>query len=206
MDKNMIICVGRQLGSGGKEIAEKLSVVLDIPLYDKEILAIAARNTGFKKEMFENADEKVSQNVLGWFLGSSPLVSDSLIIQDSLISNDALFKMQCETINQIASKGSAIFVGRCADYILRDHPNRVSFFISADQKNRIERLCHFRGITMEEAVKTIKKSDKQRSTYYKYYTDKTWGAAWSYDFCLNSSVFGIDGTVDSILELLNRKK
>jgi cytidylate kinase len=206
MDNSKVICIGRQIGSGGKEIAEKLAKKLDLPLYDKEILALAARNTGFGKELFENADEKASLNVFIGFVGSYPMVNDSLMIQENPLSNDALFKMQYDAITQIASKGSAVFVGRCADFILRDHPGLFSVFICGNKKDRIERLCRLRGITMEEAIKTIKKIDKQRSTYYKYYTDKSWGVASSYDVCINSSVLGIDGTVDAILWLLEKQE
>ncbi len=205
MDNSTVICIGRQIGSGGREIAEKLAKKLDMPLYDKEILALAAKNTGFGKELFENADEKASLNIFVGFVGSYPMVNDSLMIQDSPLSNDALFKMQYDAITQIAAKGPAVFVGRCADFILRDHPGLFSVFICGNKKDRIERLCRIRGFSMEEAIKTIKKTDKQRSTYYKYYTDKIWGAASSYDICVNSSVFGIDGTVDAILGLLEKR-
>lgn len=206
MDNSKVICFGRQLGSGGREIAEKLAKKLDLPLYDKEILALAAKNTGLGRELFENADEKASPNIFVGFARSYPIVNESLIVQESPLSNNALFKFQCEVITQIASKGSAVFVGRCADFILRDHPGLFSVFICGDNKDRIERLCRLRGISMEEAIKTIKKIDKQRSTYYKYYTDKTWGEASSYNVCINSSVLGIDGTVDAILWLLEKKE
>jgi cytidylate kinase len=206
MDSFKVICFGRQLGSGGREIAEKLAKKLDLPLYDKEILALAAKNTGLGRELFENADEKASPNIFVGFARSYPIVNESLIVQESPLSNNALFKFQCEVITQIASKGSAVFVGRCADFILRDHPGLFSVFICGDNKDRIERLCRLRGISIEEAIKTIKKIDKQRSTYYKYYTDKTWGEASSYNVCINSSVLGIDGTVDAILWLLEKKE
>lgn len=206
MDSFKVICFGRQLGSGGREIAEKLAKKLDLPLYDKEILALAAKNTGLGRELFENADEKASPNIFVGFARSYPIVNESLIVQESPLSNNALFKFQCEVITQIASKGSAVFVGRCADFILRDHPGLFSVFICGDNKDRIERLCRLRGISIEEAIKTIKKIDKQRSTYYKYYTDKTWGEASSYNVCINSSVLGVDGTVDAILWLLEKKE
>ncbi len=206
MDNSKVICFGRQLGSGGREIAEKLAKKLDLPLYDKEILALAAKNTGLGRELFENADEKASPNIFVGFARSYPIVNESLIMQESPLSNNALFKFQCEVITQIASKGSAVFVGRCADFILRDHPGLFSVFICGNNKDRIERLCRLRGISIEEAIKTIKKIDKQRSTYYKYYTDKTWGEASSYNICINSSVLGIDGTVDAILWLLEKKE
>ena len=206
MDNSKVICFGRQLGSGGREIAEKLAKKLDLPLYDKEILALAAKNTGLGRELFENADEKASPNIFVGFARSYPIVNESLIMQESPLSNNALFKFQCEVITQIASKGSAVFVGRCADFILRDHPGLFSVFICGNNKDRIERLCRLRGISMEEAIKTIKKIDKQRSTYYKYYTDKTWGEASSYNVCINSSVLGIDGTVDAILWLLEKRE
>ena len=206
MDNSKVICFGRQLGSGGREIAEKLAKKLDLPLYDKEILALAAKNTGLGRELFENADEKASPNIFVGFARSYPTINESLIMQESPLSNNALFKFQCEVITQIASKGSAVFVGRCADFILRDHPGLFSVFICGNNKDRIERLCRLRGISMEEAIKIIKKIDKQRSTYYKYYTDKTWGEASSYNVCINSSVLGIDGTVDAILWLLEKRE
>jgi len=204
MKDRFVITIGRQIGSGGKTIADRLGKILDVPVYDKELIYIASKESGLAPELFEKADEKSSKSVLGNIFGFAGVLSDSAASMGGYLNNDKLFDIQSEIIRELADKQSAIFVGRCADYILRDHPNIKTIFITAKLEDRIERLCKSMGISREKTESIIVATDKRRSAYYNYYTFKTWGAASSYDLCINSSVFGIDGTVRTILDFTNR--
>lgn len=206
MNGNFVINIGRQLGSGGKEIGEKLAVRLGIDFYDKELINLASEESGLCKEFFEKADEKASQGIIGGLFGMRfPFISEGAIPCTNCLSNDALFKIQSDVIRHLAAKQSCVFVGRCADYILREHPRCANIFISSSRENRMARLCGIHAITAEEAEGMMNKADKKRSEYYNYYSYKTWGAAATYHLCIDSSVLGIDGTV-SFLEAFVAKK
>ena len=177
MNSNYVINIGRQLGSGGKEIGEKLAARLGIDFYDKELINLASEESGLCKEFFEKADEKASQGIIGGLFGMRfPFISDGAVPCTNCLSNDALFKIQSDVIRNLAATKSCLFVGRCADYILRDHPRCVNIFISASKEDRIERLRNMHGISEEDAEGMMEKADKKRSEYYNYYSYKTWGA------------------------------
>lgn len=206
MNGNFVINIGRQLGSGGKEIGEKLAARLGIDFYDKELINLASEESGLCKEFFEKADEKASQGIIGGLFGMRfPFISEGAIPCTNCLSNDALFKIQSDVIRHLAAKKSCVFVGRCADYILREHSRCANIFISSSREDRTARLCGIHGITAEEAEGMMNKADKKRSEYYNYYSYKTWGAAATYHLCIDSSVLGIDGTV-SFLEAFVAKK
>ena len=206
MNEHYVINLGRQLGSGGKEIGEKLSKELNISFYDKELINLASKESGLCKEFFEDADEKASKSLFGGLFGTRfPFISEGAYPYNSYLSNDALFKIQSDVIRHLAETKSCLFVGRCADYILRDHPRCVNIFISASQEARIERLRRIHSISQEEAEDLIDKIDRKRSSYYNYYSYKTWGAAATYHLCIDSSVLGIEGTVSFIKEFVKRK-
>jgi cytidylate kinase len=204
MNEHYVINIGRQLGSGGKEIGEKLAARLGIEFYDKELLGLAAKESGLGKEFFEKADEQASKGFMGGFFGRFSLLNDGSIPTSNCLSNDALFKIQSDVIRHLADTRSCIFVGRCADYILRDYPRVLNVFISSTDEERIKRLCHLHGINEEKARDMMEKCDRKRSTYYNYYSYKTWGAAASYNLCIDSSLLGIDGTVDFIEEFVRK--
>ena len=194
-----VINVGRQLGSGGHEVAEKLAQRLQIPFYDKELIRIASEESGLCPEVFEKADERASQSVLSNFWGMRfPFVGDGAVASKNCLSNDALFQVQSDVIRRLAQEQSALFVGRCAAYILRDHPRCVNLFISASMSDRIHRLCATHHISEEKAEQWIEKADAKRANYYNYYTFKQWGAAASYHLCIDSSQLGVEQTVDFI--------
>lgn len=206
MNNNYVINIGRQLGSGGKEIGEKLAARLGISFYDKELIRLASEESGLCKEFFEKADEKASQSIIGGLFGMRfPFISDSSIPYTNCLSNDALFKIQSDVIRHLAAERSCLFVGRCADYILRDHPRCANVFISASLQDRIARLCSTNLITEEVAEEMINKADKRRSEYYNYYSYKTWGAAATYHLCVDSSVLGINDTVAFVGEFVAKK-
>ncbi|MEG1563877.1 MAG: cytidylate kinase-like family protein [Bacteroides sp.] len=206
MNTNYVINIGRQLGSGGKEIGEKLAARLGIDFFDKELLGLASEESGLCQEFFEKADEKASHTIMGGLFSMRfPFVSDSSIPYTNCLSNDALFKIQSDVIRRLAAERSCLFVGRCADYILREHPRSVNVFISASPHERVARLCRIHSLTEDAAEAMMNKADKKRSDYYNYYSYKTWGAAATYHLCVDSSVLGIDGTV-TFVEAFARKK
>lgn len=189
MESSFNICIGRQTGSGGKEIAGRLGKILNIPVYDKELIYIASKESGLGAEFFEKADEKSTKGLMGAFFG----------ITNNYLNNDKLFEIQSSVILSLADKGPSIFIGRCADYILRDRENMLSVFISADEKFRAERISESENLSLPEALSYIRQCDRKRSEYYNYYTFKNWGHSNSYDLSISSSKFGIDKTIEIIL-------
>lgn len=207
MNGKYVINIGRQLGSGGKEIGEKLAARLGINFYDKELINLASEESGLCKEFFEKADEKASQGIIGGLFGMRfPFISEGAMPCTNCLSNDALFKIQSDVIRHLAAEKSCVFVGRCADYILREHPRCVNVFISASKEDRIDRIRRmYSGINEEAAEEMMNKADKKRSEYYNYYSYNTWGAAATYHLCVDSSSLGIEETVRLVEEFVVRK-
>jgi hypothetical protein len=195
--EKFVINIGRQLGSGGREIGEKLSSQLGIAFYDKELIHIASKESGLGKEFFEQADEKTGHSIIGGLFGLRSSFADEMF-SNNFLSNEILFKIQSDVIREIAEQKSALFVGRCADYVLKDHPRSLNLFFSADMVDRIKRISETNQLSESKAIDFIEKMDKKRANYYNYYSNKVWGAAGSYHLCINSSVLGIDQTVTFI--------
>jgi len=204
MNEKFVINIGRQLGSGGRQIGEKLAAQFGIGFYDKELINIASKESGLGKEFFEKADEKQSHSIIGGLLGLRTNISNEVYVNNYL-SNETFFKIQSDVIRDLAEEKSCVFVGRCADYILRDHPRSVNVFITADTKDREKRVARDKNITLEKAHDVIEKTDKKRAEYYNYFSNKVWGAAGSYHLCINSSVLGIDETVAYIHRFIELK-
>lgn len=195
MEKNIIITIGRQFGCGGKDIAEVLGKKLGIPVFDNELIIKAAQESGFSAEFFERSDEKRRFfSLTSIFAGSYS--SDS----ENFMSDKGLFKIQCETIRSIAEQGSAIIVGRCSDYVLRERGNTLSIFLTSPIEERVRRVAERMGVSLEKAEETVEKQDRGREEYYNYYTFGNWGVASNYDLCIDSSKAGIEGTADIIIE------
>ena len=201
--KNIIINVGRQLGSGGHIVAKKLAEQLGCGFYDRELLNLAAKESGFSEKFFEQNDEKK-----GFFDSlfqiRAPFLGDNCFYNNNL-SQESLFQFQSDAIRKAAQNGSCVFVGRCADYVLRDMPNAISVFITADFEERAQRVMKRHECSLDEAKKIIEKLESCRSSYYNYYTGKTWGYSSSYDLCINSSMLGIDGTVEFIKSFVKQR-
>ncbi len=194
---NIIITIGRQYGSGGRMIGQKLAKDLNIPCYDKELLTIAAKESGFSEEIFKTMDEKPT----GSFLYS--LVSGTYGT-NHLPLNHKLFLAQFDAIRSIAEKGSCVIVGRCADYALEDYPVKcINVFIHADLQDRVTRAIEEYGISPDKAEETVQRTDKQRASYYNFYSDKKWGVVDHYDITLDSSKLGIDNTVEMIKHFIS---
>lgn len=204
MDANYIINIGRQLGSGGRQIGEILASKLDISFYDKELIQIASQESGLGKEFFEKFDEKNSHSIFGGLFGLRGTFTEEQY-SNSYLNNETLFKIQSDVIRKLAEEQSCIFVGRCADYVLKDNPLCLNIFISADMDDRIKRVAEKENMPVNKAKDLIEKTDKKRAAYYNYYSNKIWGAADSYHLCINSSYLGIDETVNYIIQLIDKK-
>ena len=205
--EKFVINIGRQLGSGGKPVGEIIARRLGIRLYDKELINLAARESGLCPACFEKADEQGRKGVFATLVGylRAPFTGYEGGNTNNILANESLFRIQSDVIREIASRESAIFVGRCADYILRDHPRCVNVFITADDGDRCARLCGRLHCTEEEARALMERTDEQRASYYNYYSSRTWGEAATYHLCVNSSTLGDEGTADFILDFAARK-
>ncbi len=202
--EKVIITIGRQFGSGGSEIGKKLADNLNIKYYDKELIQLAAKESGICPELFEKADEKTSGGLLQAFaMGFS--MNGALYQPNDYFTDATLFQVQSDVIRKIAAERSCVIVGRCADYILKDDPHCTSVFIHSSEEDRIQRITGKNPVTEKEALEQMRKTDKTRASYYNYYTDKTWGAAMSYHLCLNSSVIGTDHCVRLIEEFIKNR-
>ena len=198
-DNELIINVGRQFGSGGRLVALALGRKLGIPVYDQELIAKAAEQSGFSKELFANSDEKRNLLALSSFIVDVGRFGSA----DNYMSDNQLFVIQSYVIRSLADKGPAIFIGRCSDYILRDR-KCLDVFVTATDEVRIKRIAERMNITPEQADSLMRKKDRTRETYYNYYTFGNWGVASNYDLCVDSSVLGIEGTADMIIDFCRR--
>lgn len=201
--EKIIINIGRQFASGGRYISKKLCEEFGCKYFDKEILDLAAKESGFSPDVFKKSDEKKSF-VHTLFHLHAPMLSDDNFYNNKF-SEESLFKFQCDAIQKAASQGNCLFIGRCADYVLRDEPNTVSIFLAADMKDRISRTMERYNMDEESARKAISKKDNTRASYYNYYTGKKWGAAESYDLCINTSIFGLDETAEFIADFIRKR-
>ena len=202
--KQFVITIGRQLGSGGKEIAEILAKRLNIKVYDKTLLEEAARESGIDTTVFENADEQESESYFSGIFSIHGAITE-YFKGDSIMDKDKLFEIQSETIQSLAGRESCVIVGRCAEYVLREHPAKLSIFITADTEDRINRIMKNEGLDREKAIEHIEKNDKRRRSYHDYYATSHWGEACSYDLCINSSCMGIEQTTDFIYNFIKSR-
>ena len=203
MGYKTIITIGRQYGSAGKEIGLTLAERMGVKCYDKELLDRAAKESGLCQELFEHHDEKPTSS----FLYSLVMDTYSLGYTSSYMDmpiNHKVFLAQFDTIKKIANEGPCVIVGRCADYALHDYQNCLNIFIHADQKSKVKRIMErFDDITTEQkAIDMMNKKDKQRQSYYNYYSSKKWGRSDSYDLSINSGILGIDGSVKLITQFV----
>jgi len=201
--EKIIINIGRQFSSGGRYISKILCEEFGCSYFDKEILDLAAKESGFSPDVFKKSDEKKSF-IHTLFHLHAPMLSDDNFYNNKF-SEESLFKFQCDAIRKAANQGSCLFIGRCADYVLRDEPNTVSIFLAADMEDRISRTMERYNMDEESARKTLSKKDSTRASYYNYYTGKKWGAAESYDLCINTSIFGLDETAKFIADFIRKR-
>ena len=201
--KHIIINVGRQVGAGGQEIGRMLAQDFEAKFYDRELLNLAAKESGFSEKFFKQSDEK--QGFLrGLFNVQAPhIIGGSL--DGSNFSQEGLFQFQSDAIRKAASEGNCVFLGRCADYVLRDFENVVNVFITASIDFRVELVSKVKELDAEHALKLIEQVERRRAEYYNYYTDKKWGAAESYDLCIDASLLGLEETEKLIADFIRKR-
>ena len=203
---NTIITIGREFGSGGCEIGHKLAEKLGIKCYDKDMLDLAAKESGICQEIFESHDEKPTNSFLYSLVMDTYSFGYSSGSYTDMPLNHKVFLAQFDAIKKIADEGPCILVGRCADYALESYKNVVSVFIHADLDARIRRIARIYNLTDAKAKDMILKTDKKRAGYYNYYTNKKWSDSKSYELCLTSSELGIDGTANAIIDYVKLKE
>ncbi len=197
MSKKVVITIGREFGSGGREIAKRLSEIMGIKMYDKELIHLTAKKGGYSEEVLQDIDETASKSLL-YSLSLSASQNINLMLNGSTMPlGDKAFIICSEIIRDLANKESCIIVGRCADSILKDSENLLTVFIHSDMERRIDRICKIQCCSRGEASNTIKKSDRRRSAYHNYYADTKWGNRESYDLCIDSRI-GIDAAAQLI--------
>jgi cytidylate kinase len=201
-----IITIGREYGSAGHQIGEELGKKLSIPVYDKDLLDHAASASGICKEIFEHQDEKPTSSFLYSLVMDTYSFGYSSNLMNEMPLNQKVFLAQFNTIKKLAEEGSCIFIGRCADYALESNPNLLSVFIHAPLEMRVRRIAKIYDLANNKARDRINRTDKQRASYYNYYTSKKWGSTASYDMSIDSGIFGIDGSIDLIMRAVEVKE
>ena len=199
----MVITVGRQYGSGGREIGTMLAEKLGIAYYDDMLLKEAAKESGLCEDLFHSFDERPRSFLYSIAMDPYSFSMNSVTARGNI--EQQVYLATYDTIKKLADKGPCVLIGRCADYALKDRDDVINIFITAPLENRIERVARRNDISLEEAKDRIKKTDKSRASYYNYYSSKDWGEAKSYDLCIDSSLLGIEGTV-ALLEQMIRLK
>jgi cytidylate kinase len=205
MAKKILITIARQYGSGGREIGERVAKELNIPIYDKVLITEAASKGDLNEEVLKTADESSANSLLYTLAMGSNTLGTAMHFGYKMPLNDKLFILQSEVIRDYAKVGSGVFIGRCADYVLRDEPNVFRLFIYGDLDHRKDRVTkRHPELKSSQIIDAINKTDKRRSTYYNFYTGNKWGKYDNYDMAINSSTLGIEGTVELICQFARR--
>lgn len=205
MEKNYAICIGRQIGSGGRAVSKIVAEKLGINVYDRKLLKSAAEQSGFSEEFFEKADEEKTRRPLRSLFMNH--LTGGGYMAENYMSNESIFQLQSEAIKRIFEQESCLFIGRCAEYVLRDTGRTFSVFLVATPEDRIRNIIKHDGgeITEKQARSLMEDADRKRSAYYNYFTGKKWGDATAYDMCLSTSVFSEEECADIIIDIARRK-
>ena len=211
MSKNMIITIARQYGSGGREIGELVAKILNIPLFDKELIKDAAAKGNLDVNITKAADESATNSLLYTLAMGSNVLGTTMSFGYKMPLNDKLFILQSEVIREYAEKGSCVIIGRCADYVLRDHPDLYRIFVYGDLEHRKERVAERHPeLKSSQIIDVINKTDKRRASYYNFYTGNKWGKYDNYDMAINSSTLGIEETAEviaaAVRKIIDEKK
>ncbi|MBQ7634655.1 MAG: cytidylate kinase-like family protein [Bacteroidaceae bacterium] len=198
-----VITIGRSLGSGGRYVGKRLAEMFRARYFDKEILTLAAKESGLCEAVFERKDEHKGffRGVMGQF---HTAWAGNEFYQGQL-TEESLFRVQSDAIRHAAGEGSCVFIGRCADYVLREHPRLVSVFIAADAPDRLRRIMEMTGCDEQAARRMMEHGDRERAEFYNFYSNRHWGAASTYDLCINSSRLGLDATTALIAEFVKAR-
>lgn len=207
MKKNIIVTIGRQFGSGGRDVGQIVAKELGIPFYDKELVEIAAKRSNLDAGALEGFDEKATSSLLySLSAGNYSMRGINAPLYYEMPVNDKLFIAQSDVIKEIAAKGSAVIVGRCADYVLSDTPYETArIFVYASPEYRASRVMEALGLTAKHARDRINKVDKQRKTYYNYYAGTEWGAMKNYDLCIDTESIGIENAAEIVKQFVLKK-
>ncbi len=205
MSQNIVITIARQYGSGGREIGERVAEKLGIPLYDRELITLSAKDSGFSEEVLNNVDEKAANSLLYTLAMGSGSYGMPGGFGYKMPLNDQLFVLQSDTIRKLAREKSCVIVGRAADYVLRDDPSRLSVFLYSDIASRKARVMQRHELTENKALDLINKTDRRRSNYYNYYTGGKWGKLDQYHLAVNTALLGIEGTAELIVAAAKEK-
>lgn len=195
---NKIISISREFGSGGHEVGEKIAKKLYIPFYDRTLSEVAASNIGIDVSKIKEIDERAANSFMYSLVMGTSFVGNVT----NMTAQDRMFAEQSRLIEEYAQKGPCVIVGRCSDYVLRNNPNCIHFFICADIKERTKRVMETMSLNESNALTLIKKTDKARATYYQHYTGKKWGDPTSYDICINTYSTKLDQTAEMIMSIL----
>lgn len=197
-----IITIGRQFGSGGRELGKALADELGIPYYDKELISLAAKESGYNHEIFENVDERATNSLLySLSMGIYNLGNGYAPMRDMPV-NDQLYLLQHKIIRELAAK-PCVIVGRCADYILRNNKNLLRIFVYAKMEDRVKNAVRIHDVPENKAESIVKKTDKTRANYYNFYSNQKWGAVENYDLCLNTSTISRDKAIKLICDIVD---
>ena len=202
MKNPLIITIGREFGSGGREIGQAVAKALGIAFYDKQIISLAAKKSGLSDEFIANNEQRMRGGLMH-NLAAASAYSGGFFSSQFLPLSESIFISQAQVIRDIAAKESAVIVGRCADYILTGRENTINVFIHAPQSARVQRIMRLHNVDEAAAIKEILTSDKERGNHYFRYTDRKWGKAQNYDVCINSALMGIDKTVEMLVDMAN---
>lgn len=201
MAKKLIITIARQYGSGGREIGERVAEILDIPMYDKELIKDAAAKGSLNEEVLRTTDESAANSLLYTLAMGSNVLGATMQFGYKMPLNDKLFILQSEVIREYAAAGSCVIIGRCADYVLRDEENVLKIFIYSDIETREKRIRErYPDIKSSQVLDVINKTDKRRASYYNFYTGNKWGKHDNYDLAINAATFGIEKTAELIAD------
>ena len=198
----LIITIGREYGSGGREIGELVAGRLGIAFYDKKLINLVAEKSGLSREFIENNEQRERGGLLrGMAASASAAYAGGFFSMPHTPLTENIFLAQAQVIRDIAQKESAVIVGRCADYVLAGRPNTINVFIHAPMETRVNRIMALYGMSEADALKAIAKSDKERGNHYFRYTDKKWGKAQNYDVCVNAALMGVEKTAEMLADL-----
>lgn len=200
MNSNLVITIGRQYGSAGRFIGEELAKKLGIKLYNNELISLAAKKSGMADHVVGEADEKATNSLLYTLAMGSSFWGGNAGVAFDMPINDKLFVTQSDIIKELADEGPAVFIGRCADYVLRGYPNLIKLFIYAPLEFRTQHVSELRGVTLDKAKDLIVKTDKRRANYYNYYTGQKWGKLENFDLAVDSSRLGTETTAEMLYQ------
>ena len=204
--RHYAVAIGRQFGSGGRIIGQRVAQLLGINYFDKELLHEASKASGIHPEMLEAADERTPKFFPSLWPLNLAMAGAAFMGGDAPLSDDSIYQAQCQVMKDLVDRAPCVIVGRTADYVLREHCPVISVFLHAPLEDRVRRIIE-RGdcTTPDEAVKMSDKANKLRADYYNFYTDKTWGDGASYDLCIDSSLLGSEGTAQFIVDFVNKR-